>query len=438
MGRTSIKNKLILSFLTLLLIVMVVISVIDWLATDFLLGQAISTALALGAGIIFGGIFSKSLVTRLNSLSNAAREVSHGDLSREIPLLSLDEARDLEEVFAEMVDDLRSMISDMKNVSVQIRETNNSLLGLVKKIVKRGEEIDRLAASIAKGSEEQTIIVQKATVSLDSRLNQMDEMVEQSSKTVSKANEAYLKAEIGENKASQTARHLEEVLKQLSENTQPIFRLANKVEKIRKVVNIMDDIAQKTDLLSLNASIEATRAGEMGKGFALVADEIRSMAGNSKQSSQDIKKMVEDILEDNKTVTIALAKSQEGIGKGRASINSILNTFGATLADVKDISTAIKEVGDVTGKQVKQMRNLSGQFQELSGLADKNFISTQKTSVATKNQIDDIVRIAKAMKSLTALSEKMMVTQQRFKLDAGPQPPSGEDASNMFSETPLD
>lgn len=438
MGRTSIKNKLILSFLALLFIVIVAISVINRLATDFLLAQAISTALALAAGIVFGGIFSKSLVTRLNSLSNAAKDVSHGDLSREIPLLSLDEVRDLEEVFAKMVDDLRGMISDMKNVSVQIRETNASLMELVKKIVKRGREIDQLTASIAKGSEEQSIIVQKTTVSLDNGLNQMDEMVKQSSETVAKANEAYLKSEIGGNKASKTANHLEDVLIQMSEHTQPMFRLANKVEKIRKVVDIMDNIAQKTDLLSLNASIEATRAGEMGKGFALVADEIRSMAENSKRSSQDIKKMVEDILEDNKTVTIALTKSQEGINKGRGTINSILDTFRETLSDVKDISTAIKEVGEVTGKQVKQMRSLSGQFQELSSLADKNFISTQKTSVATKNQIDDIIRIAKAMKSLTALSEKMMVTQQSFKLDSGGQPASEEDALRVLPETDLD
>ncbi|MBW2169358.1 MAG: hypothetical protein JRG69_08890 [Deltaproteobacteria bacterium] len=336
-----------------------------------------------------------------------------------------------------MVDDLRGMISEMKNVSVQIQQTNTNLLGLVKKIVKSGEEIDQLTKSIAKGSEDQTLIVQKTSVSLDNGLNQMDEMVKQSSETVSKVNEARLQAEIGENNARQTANHLEEVLKQMSEHTQPMFRLANKVEKIKTVVNIMDDIAQKTDLLSLNASIEATRAGEMGKGFALVADEIRSMAENSKRSSQDIKKMVEDILEDNKTVTIALTKSHEGINKGRETIRSILNTFGETLTDVKEIFLAIKEVEEVTGKQVRQMRNLSGHFQELSRLANKNFISTQKTTVATKNQIDDIVNIAKAMKSLTALSEKMMVTQRRFKLSAAQQPAS-ESSLEPISEPASD
>lgn len=432
MGRTSIKNKLILSFLALLLIVMVVIGVVNRVATDFLLGQAISTALALAAGIIFGSMFSKSLVNRLDSLSDAAREVSRGDLSRDIPLISRDEVRDLEEIFAKMVDDLRGMISEMKNVSIQIQQTNTNLLGLVKKIVKSGEEIAQLTKSIAKGSEDQTLIVQKTSVSLDNGLNQMDEMVKQSSETVAKVNKARLQAEMGENKARQTANHLDDVLKQMSDHTEPMLRLANKVEKIRTVINIMDDIAQKTDLLSLNASIEATRAGEMGKGFALVADEIRNMAENSKRSSQDIKKMVEAILEDNKAVTIALAKSQDGINKGRETIRSIVSTFGETLTGVKDISSAIKEVEEVTGKQVRQMRNLSSHFQELSRLADKNFISTQKTTVATRNQIEDIINIAKAMKALTALSEKMIETQRRFKLSVD-QKPASESALESIS-----
>lgn len=133
MGRTSIKNKLILSFLLLLLIVMVVVGVVNRMANDFYLAQAISTALALVSGIVFGSIFSRSLVRRLNNLSNAARKISTGDLRGQIPLLSKDEVRDLEEVFTMMLDDLRSMVSAMKSVSSQIQGTNANFTELIKK-----------------------------------------------------------------------------------------------------------------------------------------------------------------------------------------------------------------------------------------------------------------------------------------------------------------
>jgi len=424
MGRTSLKNKLILSFLALLLIVLVVVGVVNRISDDFFLAQAISAALALAAGIIFGSMFSKSLVNRLNSLSNAAREISRGDLSRDIALLSRDEVRDLEEIFSTMVDDLRAMILELKNVSQQIQKTNRNLSSLVKKMVANSKDIDQSAKLIARGSEEQTLIVQKTALSLDNGLNEMDELVRQSAETVTKVNEARLKTEKGEAEARKTLGYLDDVLRQMVENTQPIFQLANKVEKIKMVVNVIDDIARKTDLLSLNASIEATRAGETGKGFALVADEIRSMADNSKRSSQDIRKMIEGILEDNQAVTVALAKSQEGINHGRKTIHRLVDTFDATLTGVKDIAMTIQEVEVETGKQVKQMRGLLEHFQELSRLANKNFVSTQKTTIATRNQKEDMIKIVRAMNDLNALSGKMAKTQRRFKLSAGEEPAS--------------
>jgi methyl-accepting chemotaxis protein len=374
--------------------------------------------LALAAGVIFGTIFSRSLVRRLNNLSNVAKEISHGDLSKEIPLISQDEVRDLEEIFALMVGHLRGMLSDMKNASLQVQETNASLTELTKKVLANSQKIDQSTTAIAKGSEQQTLIVQKTSLRVDDGLKQMDEMVRQSTDTVSKINEARDKTETGEVNARKALKHLEEVLKQMVEYTQPIYRLSNKVEKIQLVTKIMDEIAQKTDLLSLNASIEATRAGEMGKGFALVADEIRSMAENSKQSSQEMETIVEEILKDNKAVLEALPQSQAGINRGREIIRGIVDTFGEMLSGVKDIFLQVQAMEEVMEKQVRQMRGLLSYFQELSRLAQENFVSTQKTTVATKSQEKDMKEIVNAMKSLNALSEKMMETQQRFRLGA--------------------
>ena len=416
MGRTSIKNKLILSFLALLLVVLVVVGVVNRMFNDFYLAQAISTALALAAGIVLGGIFSRSLVRRLNRLSKVAGEISQGDLTKEIPVLSQDEIRDLEEIFAKMMADLRDMIGEMKHVSSQISETNTRLSRVVKKLLENSREIDQTATDIAKGSEEQTLIVQKTSLRLDNALNEMDEMVAQSAETAGKINEARLKSETGETKARQTINRMELVLKQMVDNTQPMYRLANKVEKIKLVINILDEISQKTDLLSLNASIEATRAGESGRGFALVADEIRNMAENSKRSSQEIRRMVEDMLQDSKAVTEALTQTQNDVKEGRKTIHEIVQTFGDMLTGVKEVSGAIQENEDVTNRQVKQIRGLLSHFQDLSRLANENFLSTQKTTVATKNQKQDMKRMVGVMKSLTALSEKMQQTQRRFKL----------------------
>ncbi|MDQ1333376.1 MAG: hypothetical protein QG552_326 [Thermodesulfobacteriota bacterium] len=416
MHRTSIKNKLILSFLALLLIVMVVVVAAQQITDNVITALGVSAALALAAGIIFGGIFSRSIVRRLNSLSSVAKEISHGDLSKEIPFLSQDEIRDLEEVFAAMVRDLREIISEIKDVSTRIEETGRNLGVQIEKVLSSSREIDESALAIAKGSETQSLIVQKTSLVLEKSLEQMDEASRQSAQTVSKTTDALQKTEVGEAKARETLHYLEDVLKQTVENAEPIYRLSGKVEKIKMVMRVIEELSQKTDLLSLNASIEATRAGEMGKGFALVANEIRNMAENSRNSSHEIRAVVDDIFEDNKAVIAALRKSEEDINKGRGIIHGIVGTFGEMLSGVKEISTEVREVGEITRKQVKEMRGLLHQFQELSRLAHENFVSTQKTTIGTKSQKEEIMEIVRAAKSLNVLSQKMMETQERFRL----------------------
>ena len=416
MSQTSIRNKLILSFLVLLLLLMMVIAVINRLTDDYYTAQAISVALALAAGAVFGGYFSRSIVRRLNSLSTVAREISRGDLTKDIPMLSQDEIRDLEEVFATMVKDLREMILDIKNVAGKMEETNMTLSSLSEKVLVSSKEIDESAMAIAEGSEHQTVIVQKTSLILNNCLDQMDAAGRQSAKTVMKINNALVKTGTGETKARQTLGYLDNVLRQIVENTKPIYRLSNKVEKIRMVMHVMDEVAQKTELLSLNASIEATRAGEMGKGFALVANEIRSMAENSKQSSREIRQIVDDIFQDNKAVIQALRKSEEDVGKGRGIIGSMVGTFREMVSGVKEISSEVKAVEKVTLKQVKEIRGLLSHFEALTRLAQQNFISTQKTTVGTRSQKEGMKKIVELMQSLNVLSERMMASQRRFRL----------------------
>jgi len=416
MGRTSIKNKLILSFLLLLLIVMVVVSIVNLNSQSFYLAQAISTAIAMGFGIIFGTIFSNSIVSRLKRLSTVAGEISRGDLSLEIDLSSRDEVRDLEEIFSTMVHDLRDMISAMQAVGLQIQQTNTRLSGLVGKVLVGSRAIDQSARKIAKGSEAQTLIAQKISVKMDNGLTVMDEMVAQSVQTVSKIGGARDKTRKGADNAHKTLAYLETVLEEMVDYSRPIYSLAKKVEKIRLVMNVIDEIAQKTDLLSLNASIEATRASELGKGFALVADEIRSMAENSKQSAKEIGIINGDILTENKAVIESLGKSKDGINKGRDIIHTMVDTFGEILTGVDDIFGEVKQMEAVNAKQVKELRKLLTHFQQFSDLAGDNFLATQKTTIATQNQKEDMKKIVVVMKSLNILSEKLNTAYQRFKL----------------------
>lgn len=416
MGRTSIKNKLILCFLSLILIVMVVVTAVNLTTNQFVLAQAVSTALALAVGIVFGSLFSNSLVKRLNHLSRSAEQISGGDLTREIQVVSRDEVRNLEEYFSMMVIHIRGMLRGIVEASGRIQKSHETLMELTRRLSRSSENIDKAAKAIAKGSERQSLIVQKTTAQLEQGIASMDELIQGASQTVEKVSDAMKGAKNGEKRAKDTLDHLEHVLKQMSRQSQPIQQLSGKIEKIKVIINVMDGIAQKTDLLSLNASIEATRAGESGKGFALVAEEIRSMADSSKRSSQQIRSLIEDILEDNQDVMKLLGANQEEIGKGRRAITGIVHTLSDMLTGVGHILQEVQQMENITRRQVKDLKGQARYFKELADLASKNYTFTQKTAVATESQKKTVHQMVKAMSGLNHLSQDMAKSNEQFRL----------------------
>jgi methyl-accepting chemotaxis protein len=416
MNRTTIKNKLILCFIGLILVVMAVVVVVNMITSDFLIAQGVCTALALVAGVLFGSVFSRSIVKRLNELNLAAERISVGDLTCDIDVVSRDEIRDLEEVFSLMLQQIRAMLIDIRAASEQVRKANNALIGITRRLIQSRREIDRVSQEIAEGSEAQTLIVQETSVKVTATVETMDRIGQQSVQTISKIRDAIEKTKSGADHAKETLKHLEVVIDKMREYAAPISRLTGKVEKIRGIIGVMDNIAQKTDLLALNASIEATRAGETGKGFALVAEEIRGMADSSKQSSARISGLIEEILEDNQQVSNLLDNNQQDINKGTHIIHGIVQTFDEMLTGVKEIFDEVQTMEKMTSEQREQMTGMTDYFQGIYDIAKKNFVSTQKTTIAIRNQKNEVNEIVRAVKGLSGLSNTMVEKQQRFRL----------------------
>ncbi len=416
MKRTSIKNKLILCFLGLILLVMAVVAGVNLITREYLLAQGICTALALAAGVVFGGLFSRSIVGRLRRLSEAAGQISRGDLTREIDVVSRDEVRDLEEVFAAMLQHVRIMLLDIRQVSEQIQQANEALRTMTRRMIENSREIDRVSREIAEGSETQTLIVQETSVTVETNVKAMDRVAQQSTQTMAKIHDTISKTQEGGIHAKETLSHLETVLEQMHEYAAPISSLTGKVEKIRGIIGVMESIAQKTDLLALNASIEATRAGESGKGFALVAEEIRTMADNSKRSSARISRLIEEVLEENQGVARLIQNNQRDINKGTRIIHGIVQTFEEMFGGVQGIFDEVQLMEKATSDQLSHMGGLNEHFQKLYRIAKQNFVSTQQTTVVLQNQKKDVARIVEAVKGLTDLSKEMMEKQRRFRL----------------------
>jgi len=414
MQRSSLKRNLLLIITIIVALTLAAVVVIQHFTNHFALAVILALVLGFIVGILLGSLYADSLTSRVQQLKLAVLRIRQGDLSQDIALLSRDEIGGLEEVMAGAVNDYRDTIAEMKQVSFQISRFDHRLSRLIKKVVTNNEGIDRLTQGIARGSEKQAMLIKQTANGLGLGLNEVDNLVRRAGQTVKKIEDARSQAARGEADARHTLAQLEQALEQMVSYTQPMYRLARKVEKMKTVTDVMNEISRKTDLLSLNASIEATRAGELGRGFALVADEIRNMAVNSKQSAQQIAGTVESLLEDNRLITDSLQQSQNAVGAGRESIHAIVTTFNEMLSAVRTIAGQVTDIEAVTHNSANQIRTLMEHVKELSILVEVNLASSRNTTRATENQKQDMLKIDKAMGDLQELSETMLQSQQRF------------------------
>ncbi|MCK4666662.1 methyl-accepting chemotaxis protein [Candidatus Dependentiae bacterium] len=366
--------------------------------------------------IIIALFFSHILVTPIKTLVQRFKEFAQGegDLTKRIEKLSNDELGDLGEWFNIYLDNTEKMVRKIKGISKSVLSFAENLSASSEEMSASTEEISSTIQEISEGMNRQTVKVKESN-DLVSQFQDTAKNIAENSRITNEMYKKMSKIAI-ENRQDidKSTAALMEIKEVVENSAKVIMELNDLSQQIGNFVNTIKAIANQTNLLSLNASIEAARAGEAGRGFGVVAEQIKKLATESAEASEEVETMIEKVQEQVEEVVGTMAVGAEKVkGVGEMSKRS-KNAMQMVMEAIANAKLKIEEIESMTSNQVAGIEQIVESITEISAIAEEGAAGTEEASASTEEQAASMEELAASALELSNIARELKAEFEKF------------------------
>ncbi|SHI79608.1 methyl-accepting chemotaxis protein [Lutispora thermophila] len=374
-------------------------------------------ALSILIGFFISLTMSRMIGKPIAQMAHIARNIAEGNLTIEsVDVKSNDEIRDLADSFNAMINSLHAVISNVLQASEKVAVSSQQLSFSSQQTTTAAEEVASTINQLASGAGKQAEDASQASGMVNQIAESIQQVAENANSAAMASTNIIKEANNGLNEAKKAVEKIQYIQKVTEESSESVKALGNESSKIGEIVEVIKEIAGQTNLLALNAAIEAARAGEAGKGFAVVADEVRKLAEESSSSAVQIANLIGNIQnETNKVIDIMSAVTNE-VSDGVEAVNRAGNSFENIFNHINNITSQIQELSASVQQVAEGSRSMNESIESIASIAEETAASSEEISAASEEQTAAMEEIANMAKELSKLAEELQSNVAGFRL----------------------